>query len=343
MRRPMLEHGRRAGVIEHPRFPELFVEIAPFGHDDPRAPDRRDHMDRGIAGGGDDAIRRRDIQPRRIDPPEMPEVPRRRRVPLVLDRPDRQPEHVRLGPRAERERGRRRAATPAPGDHDDDLDIERQAKRNPRRVALDRVDRNPDARRIVRLCEHPRRPPRLFERRRIGCQDPQRRFIRRHMPRIVTVAVLEDAYARNRRDPGELREFGRYVGDEQCRLGGIEPRRDDRDSVRDALPAERRAMEVRGRRCVCQTGRLVADRFEQRRDRAHRDVRGKRREDVGARREEHHRTVSGQGIDDRRGALGMATPLMMDEIADRPRHAARAMAKARIPSTTPAACARRAR
>ena len=44
-----------------------------------------------------------------------------------------------------------------------------------------------------------------------------------------------------------------------------------------------------------------------------------------------------------RGALGMATPLMMDEIADRPRHAARAMAKARIPSTTPAACARRAR
>ncbi len=74
-------------------------------------------------------------------------------------------------------------------------------------------------------------------------------------------------------------------------------------------------------------------------------------EDVVARAEHHRRAVGGQRVQDGGGTFGVSATLVMDEIADRPRHAALASdvdwalacAKACIPSTTPAAWGRRAR
>ena len=195
----------------------------------------------------------------------------------------------------------------------------------------------------------------LFDPFRIGGEQADRAIIGREMPRIAALAMLEHRDMRHRTQPRQLAQFGRDIGHEEGGAGLRKPPRNRGKGIGNRRPAERGAVNRLGHRERCHGGRFLPGGFEQRGDFPNFDSLVERGEDIVPRAEQRHAARPDQFIGDRCRALGMAAPLVMDEIADGSGHAHAeilvsrrsrsrcARCCARMPSSVPAAWLRRAR
>jgi hypothetical protein len=216
----------------------------------------------------------------------------------------------------------------------------------PREFALGHAGIDAEAAGETRPLPHRRIPFGLREIGVEGGEQPGRTVIGGAVAGIASIAMLEHLDVRHAADACELRDLGRDVADHQRRIGLGEPVRHACHRLPDSGPAERRAMQGVRRRHPVGVRRLDPGRLEQRRDADDLRLRRQVRKDVVARTEDRQRPFGGERVRDRRAALGMAATLMMNEITERPHHAAirgAAMAGASArpsrssPSSTPAA------
>ena len=138
------------------------------------------------------------------------------------------------------------------------------------------------------------------------------------MAGIAAVAVLEHLDVRHLADAGELRDLGGDVADHQRRIGRRRTSSPAPPS-RGGCPASPAARNGGcRRRHPVHRPRLVAARLEQRGQADDRLLAAAAPERCRRARRTRSAAARAAGIGDRRAAFGMAAPLVMDEIAERP-------------------------
>ena len=316
--------GQRLGLAM------LLVEVAPFGYGEPGPGSGQDLLAGGVAGGRDHEVGRGDVRHGILHPAAMLNVGGLGRVPVPLDRSDGDPARAWTGAGADAECCLAEAAPAAAGHHQDHLLVGRNADPTARCVPLDQPGVSPQTSfqtssqtaREAGARAHRRIPFRLCQGRMERGQQSHRAVIGGLVAGIAAIAVLEHRHLRHAADPGELRDLGRHVADHQRRVRPVEPFHDRRHRPSDRRPSQRRAMQRSRGGQVIHARRLVAARLEQGRD--HDDLRPgrKRREDVVAGAEHHQRARGRQRVRDRGAAFGVTAALVVDEVAERLRHAA---------------------
>ncbi len=138
-------HGRDAGGGECVGLAMLFVEIAPFGHRQPWPARREDLLAGGVAGRGDDEVRRGDMVGGVIHPAAMLDIGGLGRVPVALDLADRDPACGRARACADADRRLREAIAAAPRQDEDHLFVRADADPLPRDLALGHADIDAEA------------------------------------------------------------------------------------------------------------------------------------------------------------------------------------------------------